>query len=233
MVFGGPDGLLRLAQAGLQGTAAAAWRVAQRPPLPSLLILLQVSHSCQPAYTQAAAGMDRLRQKLHDTYKQAAEAVLPPRRESAFKEKGVRPPCPGARDGTCSDRSGGAQQGLSVRSLFPQTTTAWAAAAAYGALPPRLADAGRPCAAAMTTTPHPLLPQVLTPEEFVVAGDYLVNSCGTWAWEGGDPKKAWPFLPPGKQYLITRNGARGACVWEEGNHCVASSAVSVRAAWLQ
>lgn len=39
------------------------------------------------------------------------------------------------------------------------------------------------------------------------AGDYLVHTCPTWAWEGGDPRKAASYLPPGKQFLITRNGA--------------------------
>lgn len=34
-----------------------------------------------------------------------------------------------------------------------------------------------------------------------------VHTCPTWTWEAGDPKKARPFLPPGKQFLITRNGA--------------------------
>eukprot|EP00887_Chlorella_sp_A99_P002469 scaffold10.g2469.t1 len=89
-----------------------------------------------------------LRNFIHSTYKQAAEAVLKPRSQSAFKEKGV-----------------------------------------------------------------------LTPEEFVAAGDYLVNTCGTWAWEAGDPKKAWPFLPPAKQFLITRNVPclrRAAAVEEYG-----------------
>ena len=46
---------------------------------------------------------------------------------------------------------------------------------------------------------------VLTPEEFVRAGDELVFKCPTWSWEGGDPKRAKPYLPPDKQYLITRN----------------------------
>ncbi|KAL4427336.1 hypothetical protein ABPG77_003245 [Micractinium sp. CCAP 211/92] len=60
---------------------------------------------------------------------------------------------------------------------------------------------------------------VLTPEEFVAAGDYLVHSCPTWSWEGGDPKKARPFLPPSKQFLITRNVPclrRAAAVEEYG-----------------
>jgi len=46
---------------------------------------------------------------------------------------------------------------------------------------------------------------VLTPEEFVKAGDELVFRCPTWSWESGDPKKAKSYLPADKQYLITRN----------------------------
>jgi len=46
---------------------------------------------------------------------------------------------------------------------------------------------------------------VLTPEEFVQAGDELVYRCPTWAWEGGEPSKRKPHLPADKQYLITRN----------------------------
>ena len=42
---------------------------------------------------------------------------------------------------------------------------------------------------------------VLTPEEFVQAGDELVYRCPTWSWQSGDK----PYLPPDKQYLITRN----------------------------
>ncbi|KAI7837881.1 hypothetical protein COHA_008368 [Chlorella ohadii] len=59
----------------------------------------------------------------------------------------------------------------------------------------------------------------LTPEEFLQAGDYLVHTCPTWAWEGGDAKKAATYLPPGKQYLITRNVPclrRAAAVEEYG-----------------
>ncbi|KAI3431543.1 hypothetical protein D9Q98_004592 [Chlorella vulgaris] len=60
---------------------------------------------------------------------------------------------------------------------------------------------------------------VLTPEEFVQAGDYLVHTCPTWSWEAGDPKKARSFLPRAKQYLITRNVPclrRAAAVEEYG-----------------
>eukprot|EP00550_Attheya_septentrionalis_P000629 CAMPEP_0198285890 /NCGR_PEP_ID=MMETSP1449-20131203/5132_1 /TAXON_ID=420275 /ORGANISM="Attheya septentrionalis, Strain CCMP2084" /LENGTH=327 /DNA_ID=CAMNT_0043983503 /DNA_START=142 /DNA_END=1125 /DNA_ORIENTATION=+ len=46
---------------------------------------------------------------------------------------------------------------------------------------------------------------VLTPEEFVQAGDELVYKCPTWSWEGGDPVKAKSYLPKDKQYLVTRN----------------------------
>lgn len=46
---------------------------------------------------------------------------------------------------------------------------------------------------------------VLTPEEFVKAGDELVYKCPTWTWEGGDPSKRKAHLPPDKQFLMTRN----------------------------
>lgn len=46
---------------------------------------------------------------------------------------------------------------------------------------------------------------VLTPEEFVAAGDLLVFKCKTWTWEAGDPDRAVPYLPKDKQFLLTRN----------------------------
>jgi ubiquitin-like-conjugating enzyme ATG3 len=46
---------------------------------------------------------------------------------------------------------------------------------------------------------------VLTPEEFVRAGDELVYRCPTWQWEAGEESKRKPYLPEDKQYLITRN----------------------------
>ncbi|KAJ2550171.1 E2-like enzyme [Coemansia sp. RSA 1933] len=46
---------------------------------------------------------------------------------------------------------------------------------------------------------------VLTPEEFVAAGDYLVFKCPTWSWEKGNPSKRREYLPADKQFLVTRN----------------------------
>ncbi|KAG6543515.1 hypothetical protein Mapa_015009 [Marchantia paleacea] len=46
---------------------------------------------------------------------------------------------------------------------------------------------------------------VLTPDEFVQAGDNLVAKCPTWSWEAGDPSKRKPYFPADKQFLITRN----------------------------
>lgn len=46
---------------------------------------------------------------------------------------------------------------------------------------------------------------VLTPEEFVLAGDELVYKCPTWAWEAGQESKRKSYLPADKQYLVTRN----------------------------
>lgn len=46
---------------------------------------------------------------------------------------------------------------------------------------------------------------VLTPEEFVAAGDALVYKCRTWKWESGDPATHKSYLPADKQYLVTKN----------------------------
>jgi len=46
---------------------------------------------------------------------------------------------------------------------------------------------------------------VLTPEEFVEAGDQLVYKCRTWHWAPGKENCLKPYLPKDKQYLITRN----------------------------
>lgn len=46
---------------------------------------------------------------------------------------------------------------------------------------------------------------VLTPDEFVAAGDFLVHHCPTWQWSAGDESKTKIYLPKDKQFLITRN----------------------------
>lgn len=45
----------------------------------------------------------------------------------------------------------------------------------------------------------------ITPEEFVLAGDYLVYKFPTWSWaDATSPSKRVSYLPPGKQFLVTR-----------------------------
>jgi len=46
---------------------------------------------------------------------------------------------------------------------------------------------------------------VLTPEEFVEAGDLLVHNCSTWSWERGERDRMASFLPKEKQFLISRS----------------------------
>ena len=46
---------------------------------------------------------------------------------------------------------------------------------------------------------------MLTPDEFVFAGEALVYRCPTWQWASGLPDRAVAYLPADKQYLVTRN----------------------------
>lgn len=55
------------------------------------------------------------------------------------------------------------------------------------------------------TESHFIEEGVLTPDEFVAAGDMLVYKCKMWEWASGDPSRAVPYLPPNKQYLVTKN----------------------------
>ncbi len=45
----------------------------------------------------------------------------------------------------------------------------------------------------------------ITPEEFVLAGDFLVYKFPSWAWaDASHPSKRANYLPDGKQFLVTR-----------------------------
>ncbi|KAL3471394.1 autophagocytosis associated protein [Aspergillus californicus] len=45
----------------------------------------------------------------------------------------------------------------------------------------------------------------ITPEEFVLAGDYLVYKFPSWSWaDASSPSKRVNYLPAGKQFLVTR-----------------------------
>nr|AWV66669.1 autophagy-related protein 3 [Brachionus plicatilis] len=46
----------------------------------------------------------------------------------------------------------------------------------------------------------------ITPEEFVTAGEFLTGHCPTWQWANiANPKACKDYLPPEKQFLITKN----------------------------
>ena len=46
---------------------------------------------------------------------------------------------------------------------------------------------------------------LLTTNEFVQTGDYLVSKCPSWSWVSGNNSKLKTYLPVDKQYLVSRN----------------------------
>lgn len=44
----------------------------------------------------------------------------------------------------------------------------------------------------------------LTPDEFVLAGEYLTRLAPSWSWARGDDSRLKPYLPPDKQFLISK-----------------------------
>ncbi len=56
---------------------------------------------------------------------------------------------------------------------------------------------------------------VLTPAEFVAAGDALVSKFPSWTWAVGESSQRRSYLPSDKQYLVTKSGA-----WQEGRRGV-------------
>lgn len=45
----------------------------------------------------------------------------------------------------------------------------------------------------------------ITPEEFLLAGDYLVYKFPSWSWsDASSPSRRVNYLPAGKQFLVTR-----------------------------
>ena len=46
---------------------------------------------------------------------------------------------------------------------------------------------------------------LLTPKEFIIAGDYLVNKFPIWRWSSARKHKRVDYLPPDKQFLILKN----------------------------
>ncbi|KAL8433234.1 hypothetical protein ACSSS7_004019 [Eimeria intestinalis] len=74
----------------------------------------------------------------------------------------------------------------------------------------RLADFGRSFLARFSSVPQAsqfVDKGTLTPQEFVDAGDLLVFKFPTWQWEAAVGKRVNSWLPPDKQFLVTRGVA--------------------------
>lgn len=126
--------------------------------------------------------------RLFETYKGAAERLMPVLKESGFAERGVsKRQSPHLRQ---------------ARVLSSRLRSLVIVACPPLDRPP-LSSFSLSLDLKNTHETH-TKKQVLTPDEFVKAGDFLVRACPTWSWEAGDPGKARSYLPKNKQYLVTR-----------------------------
>jgi ubiquitin-like-conjugating enzyme ATG3 len=71
---------------------------------------------------------------------------------------------------------------------------------------------------------------VLTPEEFVAAGDELTFRCPTWTWERGSIQRN--HLPAEKQYLVTRNVPCACRVRELESQLVSNCGIDQDDDWM-
>lgn len=44
----------------------------------------------------------------------------------------------------------------------------------------------------------------ITPNQFILSGDFLTDRCKTWTWESGEKNKQLSYLPSNKQFLMSR-----------------------------
>jgi ubiquitin-like-conjugating enzyme ATG3 len=68
---------------------------------------------------------------------------------------------------------------------------------------------------------------MLTPSEFVAAGDALVAGSPSWVWQGGDSALQRHYLPAAKQFLVTRGVP---CARRVGDAAVEDAAAAAAAA---
>ena len=132
--------------------------------------------------------MDALKHKVHTAYK-----VREPNPRSLHPNKPSSPPPPAPPSIFF----------VSFQTRVPDTDVHVVDSRASP--PPRLLQGVAESLMTTRTTSAFLEKGVVTPEEFVVAGDYLVEQCPTWSWQGGDAKSAKSYLPEDKQFLVTRN----------------------------
>lgn len=75
---------------------------------------------------------------------------------------------------------------------------------------------------------------MLTPEEFVAAGDHLVATCPTWSWAKGDPNYTKAYLPEVnvKHYHLRRRSQKTNFLQEPDPYAL-SNRCRTNSFWLQ